>query len=119
MPLDDWREGFWHYHRVRGSSPYLLLLQLVGKHVVGDKAKGAARAAFLPLARFYQCGPALFAVFGPWTLQGAALRPFRLTLQVISNGGLRCSLNMGSSPRRFDALVSKVPHPALRCELSV
>ena len=86
MPLDDWREGFWHYHRVRGSSPYLLLLQLVGKHVVGDKAKGAARAVFLPLARFYQCGAALFAVFGPWTLQGAASRPFRLTLQVISNG---------------------------------
>ena len=101
------------------SSPSLLLLQLVGKHVVGDEAKGAARAVFLPLARFNRCGADHFAVFGPWTLQGAVVRPFRLTVQVRSNGGLRCSLNMGSCRRRFDALVSMVPYPALRCELPV
>ena len=57
------------------SSPSLLLLQLVGKHVVGDEAKGAVRAVFLLLARFNHCGADRFAVIGPWTLQGAVVRP--------------------------------------------
>ena len=49
-----------------------------GSIVDGDKAKGAARAVFLPLARFYRRGAAHLAVFEPRTLQGAVLRPFGL-----------------------------------------